>query len=64
MLHFGGKTRGNGLTLLQGRKKFFTERAVKHWNGWLREVVESQSLEVLKRHLEVALGDTVNCWTQ
>jgi len=30
------------------RKKVITERAVKHWNSLLREMVEASSLEVLK----------------
>lgn len=42
---------------------FLTERAVKHWNGLTREVVELLSLEVLKRRVDVALRDVVECWT-
>lgn len=37
------------------RKNFFTENAVKHWNE-LREVVESASLEVCKKQLDVTFS--------
>jgi len=56
---------GNGLKLRQGRfrldirRKFFTQKMVKHWNRLPTEVLDAPSLEAFRARLDVALGSLV-----
>ncbi|KFV02178.1 hypothetical protein N340_11736, partial [Tauraco erythrolophus] len=55
----------NGSKLKEGRlnlyirKKFFTQRVVRHWNRLPREAVDAPSLQVFKARLDEALGNLV-----
>lgn len=56
---------GNCLKLCQGkfrldiRENVFVERVGKHWNGLPRDAVESPSLEVFTKGVDVVLENTV-----
>ena len=42
------------------RRKFFSQRVVRHWNR-LPKAVDAPSLQAFKARLDVALGSLV-CW--
>ena len=58
-------TKGNGLKLCHGRfkldirKNVFTGRVVKHWTRVPMDMVESPSLEVFKRYVDMVCRDKV-----
>ena len=60
------KARGDGLKSHQGTFKLdikndlFSERVVRHWHRLPRDLVESPSLEMFKKHRDVTLKDVVN----
>ena len=59
------RRRGNGFKLKEGRfrlevsRKFFTHRALRHWNRLPREAVDAPSLGVFKTRLNEALGNLI-----
>ena len=59
------RKRGNGFKLKEGRfrpdirKKFFTRRVVRHWNGLPRGAVDVPSLKAFKAKLDGALSNLV-----
>jgi len=59
------RTKGSGFKLKEGkfrlevRRKFSTQRVVRHWNRLPRELVYALFVEVFKTRLDEALGNLV-----
>ena len=59
------RTRGNGLKLRQRRsmldirRKLFTQRVVTHWHRLPKEIVDAASLDAFKARLDVILNSLV-----
>ncbi|KFZ51734.1 hypothetical protein N321_01479, partial [Antrostomus carolinensis] len=41
------------------RRKYFTQRVMRHWNRLPREAVDAPSLEAFKARLDGALGSLI-----
>ena len=61
MIEQGGRVfkMRQGRFRLDIRRKFFTQRVMRHWNRLPKEVVDAPSLEAFKVRLDVALGSLV-----
>ena len=46
---------------LDTRRKFFSQRVVRHWHRLPKEAVDAPSLQASKARLDVALG-SLGCW--
>lgn len=59
------RTRGNGLKMRQERCRLditwskFTASVAVHWNRLARKVMESLTLDMFRRHLDLPLVDVV-----
>ena len=62
---YSDRTWGNGFKLEEGkcrldvRRKFFTQRVVRHWNRLPHKAVNAPSLEVFEARLDGALSSLV-----
>ena len=61
------RMRGNRFKIREGRfriddrKKFFSQRVVRHWHKLPREAVDVSSLELFRIRLDGVLGNLI-CW--
>jgi len=64
-LGYSDRTSRSGSKLCQGRFRpdirnhLFTERVVKHWNRFPRDMVDAPCLSVFKRHLDNAFHNFI-----
>ena len=59
VIRYGEMTLKEGRFGLDVRKKFFTQKVVKHWNRLPRKVADALPLEAPKARLDGALGSRI-----